>query len=128
VRDGEKLLFAGHITSVPLPWLLVSKLPLYGKVIAARMMLYFWLAAAAATALWLTDATPWRLILFALVCVTLIPSSPTRRDYSPVGKARLVNDPALLARTVPAGSGTRRRSSTATPPCWSSRPPSMDGT
>lgn len=101
---GEHLLFAGHVTTVPLPWLVVSRLPVYGKVIAARMMLFFWLAAAVAVAFWMAKPSKWRVALYALVLVTLLPATLTHRSFSRVEKPRLTTQPALMARTIPANS------------------------
>jgi hypothetical protein len=101
---GRQMLIAHHVTSFPLPWRLLSELPLIEKVIAARMMVYFWLAGSVAASLWLVRRSPWRLALFALVCVSLIPATWSFGSSTVVERPALTTNHALLARTLPAGA------------------------
>jgi hypothetical protein len=95
----------GRASGVPLPWSLVSQLPLLGFAIPARFVVYAWLAAALAVSCWLArpSRAPLRWAAFALVVVSLAPNLPgvpwgTRIDAPP-----LLGEKAQLARFVRDG-------------------------
>jgi hypothetical protein len=72
---GAQLHVLGTPT-VPLPWALLRYLPLMGKVLPIRMMVYAALAASVIMALWLADGRPsWRRwCLLGLCLVSLAPN------------------------------------------------------
>jgi len=73
---GAHLTVDGHNTHIWLPWAIVQQLPFLGYAIPGRLVVYLWLAAALATALWLdrARARPARWALFALVAASLAPN------------------------------------------------------
>jgi len=77
---GGHLHVDGRITSVPLPWLLVERLPVLGSALASRLSLYLTMFAGLAVAVWLEQvrARPWqrRAGAAAVVAVALLPLVP----------------------------------------------------
>jgi hypothetical protein len=55
---GKYLVVRGHDTRLPLPWLLLSHLPVLRYAIAVRFALFAALSAAVIVALWLADVDP----------------------------------------------------------------------
>ena len=102
---GAHLTVAGHNTGVWLPWSLVQRLPLLSYAIPGRFVVYLWLAAAVAVALWLdrSRARPARWALFALVAISLAPNVTGFTWGSRVDDPQLISSGAI-ARYVPAGS------------------------
>ncbi|MCW3065573.1 MAG: hypothetical protein JWN32_2745 [Solirubrobacterales bacterium] len=102
---GGRLWVAGRPTSVSLPWHLVAGIPLLHHAIPARFVVYLWLAAAVACALWLAQE-PRRLRRWALAALALAALVPNETGL-PWG-TRLDAPPLLargdLARYVPEGA------------------------
>jgi hypothetical protein len=76
---GLRLEFNGKITHIPLPWMLLSHVPIIRSIGPYRFLTYFTLGNAIAAALWLTAAktTPARVGRYALAglaCVLLPPA------------------------------------------------------
>jgi hypothetical protein len=76
---GEKLLFNGKLTNIPMPWMLFSHVPIVRSIVPNRLLTYLSLGTAVASALWLADAktAASRLPRFALAgaaCLVLIPA------------------------------------------------------
>ncbi|HTX33302.1 MAG TPA: hypothetical protein VMD09_18120 [Solirubrobacteraceae bacterium] len=72
---GDHLYIAGRPT-IPLPWKLVSHLPLFDQLITARIGLYISLICAVIAALWIASTRPsalWRWSLAGLAVIFLIP-------------------------------------------------------
>ncbi len=95
----------GHATGVPLPWSIVSQLPLLRFAGPTRFVVYVWLAAAVALSCWLARPRhrAMRWAAFALVVASLAPDPTGALWGTPVDTPRLLATPAL-ARYVPAGS------------------------
>ena len=73
-------LVVGGRPIIPLPGLVVGALPLIGKALPVRLMLYAFLALAIITALWLSSgSTPrWVRVAAALVVVRIDAAEPVR--------------------------------------------------
>lgn len=76
---GTRLIIDGHITKIPLPWLLFSRLPILGNIIPDRLPIYLALGTAIIAALFLAEAkTPAarlpRYALAGLACLFLPPA------------------------------------------------------
>jgi hypothetical protein len=102
---GGHLIVTGHTTGLLLPWHLAHRVPLLRHAMPGRFVVYVWLAAAVACALWLAQAprARWRWALAALALAALVPNQTglpwgTRLDSPPLF-AR-----GDLARYVPDGA------------------------
>jgi len=76
---GLKLLVNGHLTGIPLPWTLLSHVPLIRSVVPSRCLIYLTLGTAIATAFYLAEAKTtrarWsRFALAAFACLLLTPA------------------------------------------------------
>lgn len=76
---GPGLRFNGHFTSIPLPWVAVTYIPVIKNIIPSRLLLYLALGASVIAALWLAEANAflaraWRFALAALACIFLRPA------------------------------------------------------
>ncbi|HYM46187.1 MAG TPA: hypothetical protein VES65_08525 [Solirubrobacteraceae bacterium] len=102
---GSHLTIGGHDTGVWLPWAAGSQLPFLGYAIPARFVVYLWIAAAVAAALWLDRARARRArwALFAVVAVTLAPNV-TGFTWGSLVDAPPLMTTGTLARYVPAGA------------------------
>jgi hypothetical protein len=80
---GPHLHVGGRVTAVPMPWILVSRLPLFEDVVTARFTVFMFLAAAVLVAVAVRDlgraragrGVRWGAILVAATLVTLLPRS-----------------------------------------------------
>jgi hypothetical protein len=102
---GAHLVVGGETTQLGLPWGVVGELPLIGHALPDRFVIYLWIAAAVAVALWLDQARrrAGRWLLFGLVAVSLAP------NLSGLPWGTRIDSPALmsngaLARYVPTGA------------------------
>jgi hypothetical protein len=70
---GTVLHIAGK-TSIPLPWTLLDKVPLIGRALPQRFILYTWIVAAVIVAAWLSAQAKrgWRIASWVLVGVSLL--------------------------------------------------------
>ncbi len=102
---GGHLVIDGHDTHLKLPWGVVGELPLVSHALPGRFIIYLWIAAAVAVALWLDQARfrAARWISFGVVAISLAP------NLTGVPWGTRIDSPALmsngaLARYVPAGA------------------------
>jgi hypothetical protein len=98
-------LIVGGRPIIPLPGLVVGALPLIGKALPARQMLYAFLALAIITALWLSSgSTPrWVRVAAALVVVaSMLPNLSTNFWTSPIKVPHFYSE-ALYAKFLSAG-------------------------
>lgn len=101
---GGHLVVDGHNTHLTLPWAAVGELPLLAHALPTRFVVYIWVPAAVATALWLDRPRlrPARWALFLVVVISLAPNVgavwSTRVDEPPLFSE------GKLARYVPAGA------------------------
>ena len=98
-------LVVGGRPVIPLPGLVVGVLPLIGKALPARQMLYAFLALAIITALWLgRGAAPrWVRVLAGLVVVaSIVPNLSTNFWTSPIDVPPFFND-TLYAKFLSPG-------------------------
>lgn len=104
---GGRLEVGGHVTNIPLPWLLFAQLPLLKEAITGRLMLYVFLLAALLAALLLDHlpglSRPWQLAVAGSTALALLALTP-RFDYPATLKVPppFFNSAAL--DRVPAGS------------------------
>lgn len=71
---GPELIFGSQETGIPLPWLLMTKLPLIGNALPSRLMVYAFLLASVVMSVWLVQTTtPWRWAAGVLVILFLWP-------------------------------------------------------
>jgi hypothetical protein len=91
---GKTLLIDGH-TVIPMPWSLVSKLPLLGTVVPLRFTMYVWLIVAVMVAMWLQAGSGrGRLVRWGLVATAtamLLPDVLAPYWHAPV------REPAVFA-------------------------------
>lgn len=104
---GGHLEVAGRVTAIPLPWLLVAHLPLFGNVITGRLTIFVYLLAGLLLALFLDrprDLAPWRryggLVLVVLALLPLLP----RPDYPVSAKVAPPFFSGAALTRIPAGS------------------------
>ncbi|WP_026438795.1 hypothetical protein [Acidocella facilis] len=74
---GPGLVVAGRPTGLPLPWLLMTKLPLIGNALPARLMIYVFLLAGIFASLWLAHAPTrgrWLAAALAVACLWPAPA------------------------------------------------------
>jgi hypothetical protein len=105
---GPTLHIGGHLTHVPLPWVVLEHLPVFSNLVPARVMLYAFLMASLLLALFIDHALRARgralalgSVAVAASVVALLPSL----DYP----ASVHDDPAFFraggdAQRIPAGS------------------------
>ena len=93
--DGER-------SDLVLPWYPFSLMPVLRFAIPGRFVIYTWLAAAVAVALWLSrpSRSPARWAAFGVVCAFLVPNL-TSSWGTRVDRPSLLTEP-MLARYVPA--------------------------
>jgi hypothetical protein len=102
---GGHLVLHGHTTGIPMPWLLVGKLPLLRLAVPARFIVYVWLAVAIAVALWLSQSSH-RLLRWSLLACVIASLAPNQTGVpwaTPVDRPPLLSEPTL-ARYVSPGS------------------------
>ena len=81
---GPELVVSGQPSGLPLPWLVVTKLPLIGNALPARFMVYAFMLAAIFIALWLAQApTRGRWVAAGLAVLFLWPA-PASVEAIPV--------------------------------------------
>jgi len=103
---GGQLRIAGHATRVMLPWNLVHGLPLLRHAIPGRFVVYVWLIAAVACALWLAQAPRgrWRWALAVLALVALVPNQTGRRWGTRLDAPPLLAVGGGYGRYIPRGA------------------------
>ncbi len=72
---GTHVVIAGHVTSIPAPWLVLGKLPVLRYAIPVRLALFVVLPAALIVALFLSDGGRWRWGLAVLVVASILPDA-----------------------------------------------------
>ena len=73
---GPQLVVGSRETGIPLPWLVMLKLPLIGNALPSRLMVYASLLAAVIASLWLADAlVAWRWSVAFLAILFLWPAA-----------------------------------------------------
>jgi hypothetical protein len=102
---GNHLVLDGNATGVPLPWNLIRQLPAFTYATPGRFLVYLWLAAALALAIWLerTRFRAGRWLAACLVGVTLLPSLTGLPWGTRVDEPKLMSS-SSLSRYVPNGS------------------------
>jgi hypothetical protein len=70
---GSHVVVAGHVTSIPAPWLVLGKLPILRYAIPVRLALFVILPAAMIVALFLRDGGWWRWALALLAVAFILP-------------------------------------------------------
>ncbi len=105
VSLGGHLVIDGNDTHLKLPWGVIGELPLVSHALPGRFVVYVWIAAAIAVALWLDQARfrAARWIAFGFIVISLAP------NLTGVPWGTRIDSPALmsngtLARYVPVGS------------------------
>jgi len=105
VSLGSHLVLDGNATGVPLPWNLLRRLPALTYATPARFLVYLWLAAAVALALWLQRPRfrAGRWLAACLLGVTLLPNLTGLPWGTRVDEPRLMTSPEL-SRYIPQNS------------------------
>jgi hypothetical protein len=72
---GPVLYIGGHRTGIPLPWVLITRLPLLGDALPARCMLYAFLAVSIILSIFLSARPgPGRVLAVSCIFLTLLPA------------------------------------------------------
>jgi hypothetical protein len=102
---GNHLVLDGNATGVPLPWNLIRQLPAFTYATPARFLVYLWLAAALALAIWLERPRfrAGRWLAACLVGVTLLPNLTGLPWGTRVDEPQLMSS-SSLSRYVPNNS------------------------
>jgi hypothetical protein len=103
---GGRLVIDGHDLHVKMPWAFIGELPLIGHALPVRFVIYVWIAAAVALAVWLDQKRlrVWRWIAFGVIAISLAPNVTgvpwgTRIDSPP-----LVNNGTLAGYVAPGST------------------------
>lgn len=73
---GPQLAVGGREVGIPLPWIVMTKLPLIGNALPGRLMLYASLVAAVIASLWLAEKVSIRRCGLALLAVLFLWPAP----------------------------------------------------